>query len=234
MTPTPTANGLYDEGVAHLKRGEYEQAVDALSKAIRLNPDLTNAYVGRALAYRSLGNDAAAAADDRAVQRRGGVKLLHEGLLILTPPLFPVGERIDPGEFAAFVEAVEVEIQRYFRESRVTQGVDINAACALLPSGRLLVDVQTCPAWPLVRTAGLAERIERLNRPGVRGGPVAFVRSTTVNGGCLKPHAGFATPFASILTTGRRQTLDELLMAVDRGRWASWWAGLRRFFGGRP
>src|SRR5262245_65741577 len=112
MTPTPTANGLYDEGVAHLKRGEYEQAVDALSEAIRLNPDLTNAYVGRALAYRSLGDDAAAAEDERVAQGRGGAKPPHDGLLVLTPPIFDLGSRIDADELTAFVGAVEREIQR--------------------------------------------------------------------------------------------------------------------------
>jgi hypothetical protein len=230
MTPTPTAKDFYEEGVTHLKRGEYEQAVHSLSEAIRLNPDFANAYVGRALAYRSLGNDVAAAEDDLAAKSRGGTKPPHDALVIFTPPIFEVSARIDQAEFHAFVDAVEEEVQRYFRELPAASGVDLNVACALLPSGRLLVDIQL---WPAAATTGLAKRIEGLRRPVVRGGPVAFVRSTTVNGGCTQRHDGFRFPFASVTRPGGRQSLDELLMAVDGGG-ESWWGKLRRLFGGRP
>jgi hypothetical protein len=231
MTTMPTADDFYDEGVAHLKRGEYEQAVRSLSESIRLNPDFANAYVGRALAYRSLGSDAAADDDDRAAKSRGGAKPPHGGaLVIVTPPIFEVSARIDQAEFHAFVDAVEEEVQRYFRESPAASGIDLNVACALLPSGRLLVDIQL---WPAVPTAGLAERIEGLRRPVVRVGPVAFLRCTTVNGGCRQRHDGFRSPFASLARPDGRQSLDELLMAVDCGG-ASWWDRLRRFFGERP
>jgi hypothetical protein len=215
MTPVSTAHGFYEEGVTHLKRGENAEAVRALSEAIRLNPDLTNAYVGRAPAYRGLGDDAAAAEDERVAQGRGGAKPPHDGLLVLTPPIFDLGSRIDADELSTFVEAVEREVQWFFRESPPAPGADLNAACALLPGGGLLVDVQV---WPAVGTVGLTERIECLKWPVVRGGPVAFVRSTTVNGGCPRRHDGFRVPFRSDLGSSAQGPLDALLMAAVNRR----------------
>ena len=60
MTPPPSPPGPYDRGVDHLKRAEYAQAIAAFTEAIRLEPDAPNAYVGRALAHRSLGDEARA------------------------------------------------------------------------------------------------------------------------------------------------------------------------------
>jgi tetratricopeptide (TPR) repeat protein len=52
-------------GVAHLQRGEYEQAVREFTEAIRLDPKNVDAYRGRWLAHCSLGDDANGAADER-------------------------------------------------------------------------------------------------------------------------------------------------------------------------
>jgi tetratricopeptide (TPR) repeat protein len=68
----PSAGTPYERGVAHLKRGEYAEAVAALTEAIGLNPAAPNAYVGRALAYRSLGDEAAAARDEEQARALGG------------------------------------------------------------------------------------------------------------------------------------------------------------------
>ena len=229
MIPELTARGCYELGVSHLKRGEHERAAASFTEAIRLDPDLTNAYVGRALAYRSLGDDAAAAEDDRAAQDRGGAKPPHDGLLILCPPIFAVGERVDRGALAAFADAAEAETQRYFRQSPPAHGVDLNVACALLPGGATLVDIQ---AWPAVPVEWLAERVRALPRPAVSGGPVAFVRSTTVNGGCPGRREGSWLPFASIITAGGVRPLEELLVAAGDGRGRSLWDRLRRALGG--
>lgn len=61
-----------ERGVGHLKRAEYRQAIDAFTEAIKSNPDAPNAYIGRALAYRSLGDEAAAARDEQAAKALGG------------------------------------------------------------------------------------------------------------------------------------------------------------------
>src|SRR5438874_1650568 len=62
----------YERGVAHLKRGEHPQAAAAFTEAIGGDPQSPNAYVGRALAYRSLGDEAAAARDEAAAKDLGG------------------------------------------------------------------------------------------------------------------------------------------------------------------
>src|SRR5262249_30221688 len=70
----PSPPGPYDRGVDHLKRAEYAQAIAAFTEAIRLEPDAPNAYVGRALAYRSLGDDSRALDDEQAAQQLGGAE----------------------------------------------------------------------------------------------------------------------------------------------------------------
>jgi tetratricopeptide (TPR) repeat protein len=70
---TPGAAGAAQQrGVAHLKRAEYRQAVEAFTEAIRLDPEAPNGYVGRGLAYRSLGDDAAAHRDEETARALGG------------------------------------------------------------------------------------------------------------------------------------------------------------------
>ena len=67
-----SSSSAYEQGMAHLKRGEYPQAVALFSEAIKLDAEAPNAYVGRALAYRSLGDDAAALHDEKAAGKLGG------------------------------------------------------------------------------------------------------------------------------------------------------------------
>jgi hypothetical protein len=61
-------------GVEHLKRSEYGQAVAAFTEAIHLDLGAPNAYAGRALAYRGLGDDAQAARDEQTVRELGGTE----------------------------------------------------------------------------------------------------------------------------------------------------------------
>jgi tetratricopeptide (TPR) repeat protein len=59
--------------MAHLTRSQYPQAITAFTEAIALNPEeAANAYTGRALAYRFLGDDAAALRDRQAADALGG------------------------------------------------------------------------------------------------------------------------------------------------------------------
>jgi tetratricopeptide (TPR) repeat protein len=62
----------YEQGVVHLKRSENAEAVAAFTEAVRLDPNSANAYVGRALAYRSLEDDAAAVLDETTAKALGG------------------------------------------------------------------------------------------------------------------------------------------------------------------
>ncbi len=69
--PGPTGSA-YARGVAHLKRAQYREAVAAFSEAIEFDPDSANAYTGRALAHRGLGDDAAATKDNETAAALGG------------------------------------------------------------------------------------------------------------------------------------------------------------------
>ena len=72
-SPQPSA-AAYERGLAHLKKSEYAEAIAAFTEAILLEADAPNAYAGRALAYRSLGDEANAAADERRAKELGGVE----------------------------------------------------------------------------------------------------------------------------------------------------------------
>jgi tetratricopeptide (TPR) repeat protein len=72
MTSQRSPGTPYERGVAHLKRAEYPEAVAAFTEAIGLDPEAPNPHVGRALAYRSLGDEAAAKRDEEAAQALGG------------------------------------------------------------------------------------------------------------------------------------------------------------------
>jgi tetratricopeptide (TPR) repeat protein len=64
----------YDRGVAHLKQAEYQQAIAAFTEAIRLEPNAPNAYLGRALAYRSVNDEDSAIRDERTANSLGGAE----------------------------------------------------------------------------------------------------------------------------------------------------------------
>jgi hypothetical protein len=70
--PNIAAVTPYERGVEHLKRSENAEAVAAFTEAIGLEPEAPNAYVGRALAYRSLGDEAAALRDEQTTRALGG------------------------------------------------------------------------------------------------------------------------------------------------------------------
>jgi tetratricopeptide (TPR) repeat protein len=70
----PAFAGDYDRALAHLKKGEYEPAITAYTEAIQLDPRAPNAYLGRALAYRSVGDEANAVRDERTAKELGGAE----------------------------------------------------------------------------------------------------------------------------------------------------------------
>ena len=67
-----SSSAPYERGLTHLKRSEYPQAVAAFTEAIGLKSEAPNAYVGRGLAYRSLGDEAAALRDEQTARELGG------------------------------------------------------------------------------------------------------------------------------------------------------------------
>jgi tetratricopeptide (TPR) repeat protein len=70
----PAFHALYDEALTHLKSREYAQAVAKFTEAIRLEPQSPNAHLGRALAYRSMGDEASAVRDEAAARELGGAE----------------------------------------------------------------------------------------------------------------------------------------------------------------
>jgi tetratricopeptide (TPR) repeat protein len=72
--PIPAFASHYDRALAHLKKGEYEPAIAAYTEAIQLDPQAPNAYLGRALAYRSVGDEANAVRDERTAKELGGAE----------------------------------------------------------------------------------------------------------------------------------------------------------------
>jgi tetratricopeptide (TPR) repeat protein len=60
----------FERGLAHVKRAEYQDALFSFTEAIKLEPDLPKPYIGRALAFRSLGDEASALRDEHAARQR--------------------------------------------------------------------------------------------------------------------------------------------------------------------
>jgi hypothetical protein len=80
-------DSAYEQGLAYLKRAEYEAAVSAFTEVIRAIPKAANAYAGRALASRSLGDESGAIRDEQITRELGGVKPpREESWTFLTPP----------------------------------------------------------------------------------------------------------------------------------------------------
>jgi tetratricopeptide (TPR) repeat protein len=63
---------VYDRAAAHLFQGLNAEALAGFNEAIRLDPDAPNAYIGRAIARRRLGDEAGALRDEEAAQELGG------------------------------------------------------------------------------------------------------------------------------------------------------------------
>src|SRR5262245_25453825 len=72
METASLADAALERGVAHLKRSEYAEAIVAFMEAVERDPEAANAYVGRGLAYRALGDPVAALRDERMARALGG------------------------------------------------------------------------------------------------------------------------------------------------------------------
>jgi hypothetical protein len=225
----------YEQGVAHLKRGEYEIAVAAFTEAIRLNPKEVKAYSGRALAHRSLEDEAAALRDEHAVKELGGVKPAAGEFIMLLTPDHHINQRMsNPDQFVSYVKAVVDAATDYFQHSPPPCGLLVRVACAVLPHDKLLLEIAVRPPEQAEAVAaGLRKDIEAIRRPKVSRGPVAFASQSVVQGGCAEEHAELAFPFATLFPPGQQGALDDLLMiaAGEAPEPTSWWDRFKRLFG---
>ncbi len=69
-SPLPVAP--HERGIALYKRGEHARAIEALTKAIELDPHFPNSYLLRAVCYRRLDNLPAAIDDEQRAEVLGG------------------------------------------------------------------------------------------------------------------------------------------------------------------
>ena len=68
---TPTAVGMTERGMRLFNRGRTQEAIDQFTKAIALDANFKEAWVGRAEAYAELGRDGEAAEDRRHLDTMG-------------------------------------------------------------------------------------------------------------------------------------------------------------------
>src|SRR5262249_45982481 len=125
--------------------------------------------------YRGLEDEAAALRDEETVRELGGVRRPRSEMMLLLTPDGDLGGRGGHRPFLDFVQAVDGAVKGYFRDVPLPGAHDLQVACALLPGGRLLLEVQARPEdVPGETLTGLRRRVEAVARPEVRHGPVAF------------------------------------------------------------
>ena len=68
--PAPASEALH-KGISSLDAGDLDSAIVARTEAIRLAPTRPDPHVGRAAAYRELGEEEKAVEDEREAQELG-------------------------------------------------------------------------------------------------------------------------------------------------------------------
>jgi hypothetical protein len=153
---------------------------------------------------------------------------LSDSVFLLTPE-FDIYQRVEPEAFIDFVQRVDRAINEEFANHPKGEGVELQVACALLPSRKKLVEGRIEPENAASRhVERLAQVIDRLQVPEVSDGPVAFFRRCVLSGG-LNPSPGFGLPFFQFLRHPGMLLLDEVLMEAGRVK-----AGSQSFWGKMP
>ena len=162
-----------------------------------------------------------------------GQEPLPREFLILLNPDDQINQRVDSRAFQDLVGAVLDVIKKHFSRLPARRGFDLQVACAILPGGKLLTEIQTSPPEGLGDIFnGLREQMMTLPLPRVIRGPVAFASRDLIRGGCPESELAFAFPFSSLTTPGESRPLDEVLMAAGGVEpQVSGWARLKRKIG---
>ena len=163
----------------------------------------------------------------------GGEEPLPREFMILLNPDHRIYQRVDSQAFGDFAMSVLDAIKGHFAASPGGPGFDLQVACAVLPGGRLLIELQTLPRMGQSDELDrLRERLQGLPRPRVSGGPVGFASRDMIRGGCAEGELAFAFPFSSLARPGDARLLDDVLMeAGGVAPQRSWWAGIKRAIG---
>lgn len=139
-------------------------------------------------------------------------------------------QRISFDAASHYVAACDRLIQSFFSLAEHQWDLNLQVAMALLPNGKMLVEIQTQPAILPDRGAGdLERRLEQLPRPRVVGGPVAFAIRGAIHGGGSADFE-FDIPFQGL--GHHSDTLDQALLEAGgltsptaRSRWRKGWLG---------
>lgn len=134
-------------------------------------------------------------------------------------------ERMNLESLSHFVAAVAREVRDRVDDATDAGPLDdgeLDVACALLPNGRLLLDVQllpqsAAPAW----LGSLEQRLNELALPPVRTSPVAFSFRISLGRGVGDAQLPFRVPFTRWAEDWSGGSLDQLIRAAAarRGLW---------------
>jgi hypothetical protein len=69
---SPDWSAAHQRGFEHYKKARYQEAIEAFTEAIRIDPEAPRSYIARALCYRRLNQPDAALRDDQTAEELGG------------------------------------------------------------------------------------------------------------------------------------------------------------------
>jgi hypothetical protein len=134
-------------------------------------------------------------------------------VVFLYTPVDDVSRRIEAPELGSFMVQLDIAIHAASQQRHSTECLFLQVACALLPNGKQIVDIQMQPPHDsLVLSTPLNHAIEQISTPEVIEGPVAFMRQVVLGEGKLPQERGFAPSFARFLPGPGSMLLDDALL----------------------
>ncbi|MCY2988049.1 MAG: tetratricopeptide repeat protein [Planctomycetota bacterium] len=123
-------------------------------------------------------------------------------------------QRINQQALQNFVAAFQKSLRQHFIE--VPADCVLDVGCALLPSGKLLLDIQTRPpVLSAEQTAALQEQLMQVACPPVHHRPVVFSVRLVVGAGPRDAVHGFAPPFTQVGEGRLSGTFEQLIATWD-------------------
>jgi hypothetical protein len=129
-------------------------------------------------------------------------------IYLLTPDR-DVRERMELEALARFVAQVNGELRAYCAATTVPLD-ELQVGCAVLPGGRLIIEVQALPAETrTLHARSITPRLRLLDRPSVAVGPVVFARCMRLRP--AEEQRAFRPPFSMFATAPDAVPLDRVL-----------------------